>query len=513
MHTDRRHFIGLSLAGLGGLTVARPAGQAQTGAQSTEPAVVPDVTRRLASYVVAATYDELPAAVRKEAQRTLVNWMGCAVGGSRHETLDAALAALAPFCGPPQAAVLGRRERIDILNASLMNGMSSHVFDFDDTHLKTVIHPAGPVVPAILALSEYRPVSGREFLNAMVLGIEVECRIGNAVYPAHYDRGWHITGTAGVFGAAAACGKLLGLTAPQLTWAFGLAATQPVGLREMFGSMTKSFHPGRAAQNGLTAALLASRNFTSTEVGIEGRSGWANVLSTSQDFGQITDNHGRSYEIALNTYKPFACGIVIHPAIDACIQLRNEHRLTADQIDRIDLGVHPLVLELTGKKTPRTGLEAKFSVYFAAALAVVRGAAGMRDFSDQNARDPQIVALRDRGDRHHRSGDRGTTGARHDRPERRPDAAQADRPCRRQSRAADERRRSGSQVHGSARRRPAGGTGPEASGPVLEGGGAGERQRPGGGGAGRLGDAGRRPFMVSCIAAGRLTVAARDPRV
>jgi 2-methylcitrate dehydratase PrpD len=181
-----------------------------------------------------------------------------------------------------------------------------------------------------------------------------------------------------------------------MVWALGIAATQPVGLREMFGSMTKSFHPGRAAQNGLTAALLAARNFTSSEVGIEGRSGWANVLSTTRDYGQILDNHGRSYEIALNTYKPFACGIVIHPTIDACIQLRNEHRLTAEQIERIDLGVHPLVLELTGKKTPQTGLESKFSVYFAAALAVVRGSAGMRDFSDENARDAALVALRDR---------------------------------------------------------------------------------------------------------------------
>jgi 2-methylcitrate dehydratase PrpD len=394
--SDRRRFV-LSLAGLGGLTVGTPAWSARPAStQSAEPRVATDVTGRLAKYVVSAKYEDLPAGVRKEAQRTLLNWMGCAVGGSRHETLDLALAALGPFCGPPQASVLGRRERMDILNAALMNGMSSHVFDFDDTHLKTVIHPAGPVVSSILALAEYRPASGREFLNAMVLGIEVECRVGNAVYPAHYDRGWHITGTAGVFGAAAACGKLLGLTPPQMVWAFGLAATQPVGLREMFGSMTKSFHPGRAAQNGLTAALLASRNFTSTDVGIEGRSGWANVLSTTRDYGQITDNYGRSYEIALNTYKPFACGVVIHPVIDACIQLRNEHRLTADQIDRIELGVHPLVLELTGKKTPQTGLETKFSVYFAAALAVVRGAAGMREFSDQNARDPQIVALRDR---------------------------------------------------------------------------------------------------------------------
>ncbi len=277
-----------------------------------------------------------------------------------------------------------------------MNGISSHVFDFDDTHLKTVIHPAGPVASALLALAEHRSISGRDFLTSLVVGIEAECRIGNAVYPAHYDRGWHITGTAGVFGAAAACGRSLGLNEQQMMWALGLAATQPVGLREMFGTMTKSFHPGRAAQNGLTAALLASRGFTSTDLALEGKSGWANVLSTSRDYNEIIGNLGRSFEISLNTYKPFACGIVIHPTIDACIQLRNEHRLTEDAIERIDLRVHPLVLELTGKKTPTTGLESKFSVYFAAALAIVIGSAGVRDFSDANAKSPAIVALRDR---------------------------------------------------------------------------------------------------------------------
>lgn len=395
----------MSLAGLGSLAARpgdagplpslRPAsGPAQAQGEGAE--VRTGVTRTLARYVVGARYADVPPAVRKEARRTLLNWMGCAVGGSRHETLDAAIGALAPFSGPPQASVLGRRERLDVLHAALMNGISSHVFDFDDTHLKTVIHPAGPVVSGLLALSEHRPMSGADFLHAVILGVEVECRIGNAVYPAHYDRGWHITGTAGVFGAAAACGKALGLTEQQMVWALGLAATQPVGLREMFGSMTKSFHPGRAAQNGLTAALLAGRNFTSTEVGLEGKSGWANVLSTTRDYTEITGDLGGRYEIALNTYKPFACGIVIHPTIDACIQLRNRHSLVAADIERIDLSVHPLVLELTGKKTPQTGLESKFSVYFAAALAVVRGSAGMRDFSDANAADPVITALRDR---------------------------------------------------------------------------------------------------------------------
>jgi len=392
---DRRSFIGaVSLGSLVGLPLAEQT--ALAAGQDTPGAPASGVTRALAQYIVLARPQDLPAPVRKEAQRTLLNWVGCAVGGSRHETLDRAIAAIAPFSGPAQASVLGRRERLDILHASLMNGISSHVFDFDDTHLKTVIHPAGPVVSSLLALAEFRSMSGADFLHAMVLGIEAECRIGNAVYPAHYDRGWHITGTAGVFGSAAACGRALGLSVQQMVWALGLAATQPVGLREMFGTMTKSFHPGRAAQNGLTAALLAARDFTSTDVGIEGKSGWANVLSTTRDYPQITSNLGKTYEISVNTYKPFACGIVIHPTIDACIQLRREHALTADAIERIDLRVHPLVLELTGKTAPQTGLESKFSVYFAAALAIVRGSAGTRDFSDANAKDPVIVALRDR---------------------------------------------------------------------------------------------------------------------
>jgi 2-methylcitrate dehydratase PrpD len=386
----RRDFLrAVALAGLAadlrGQVAVPEAAQAAIG-----------VTRKLAHYVVSAKAGDVPSAVRKEATRTLLNWVGCAVGGSRHETLDIAISALAPFSGPGQATVLGRRERLDVLHASLMNGISSHVFDFDDTHLKTIIHPAGPVASAILALSEYRPVSGRDFLHALILGAEVECRIGNAVYPAHYDAGWHITGTTGVFGAAAAVGKLLGLNEQQMIWALGLAATQPVGLKEMFGTMTKSFHPGRAAQNGLTSALLAARGFTSSNQGIEAKAGWANTLSTQRDYSQIVDKLGETYEISLNSYKPFACGIVIHPTLDACVQLRNKYKLTAAQIETIELRVHRLVPELTGNKTPQTGLEGKFSVYFAAAAAIVEGAAGEKQFSDKLVRDPAIIALRDR---------------------------------------------------------------------------------------------------------------------
>jgi 2-methylcitrate dehydratase PrpD len=355
-----------------------------------------EVTRILARYLVDSRPDHVPAEVRREAVRSFLNWLGCAVGGSVHPTLDIALKALKPFAGAPQASVLGRADRLDIFHTALLNGISSHVFDFDDTHLKTIIHPAGPVASAILALAEHRPVSGRDFLHAFILGVETECRIGNAVYPKHYDIGWHITGTAGVFGAAAAAGLLLGLDEQQMTWALGIAGTQSAGFREMFGTMCKSFHPGRAAQNGLTAAHLAKEGFTSSNRVLEAPRGFAHVMSVERDFGGITDNLGKSYEIALNTYKPFACGIVIHPSIDGCVQVRNEHGVKAEDIAAIALKVHPLVLELTGKKTPQTGLEGKFSVYHSCAAAIIHGRAGEEEYSDAVVRDPTVIALRDR---------------------------------------------------------------------------------------------------------------------
>jgi 2-methylcitrate dehydratase PrpD len=353
-------------------------------------------TKTLARFALDCRYDQLSPRTVKEAHRTFLNWLGCAIGAARHPTAETAWRTVSRFAGPAQASVLGRRERTDMLHAALLNGITSHTFDFDDTHLKTIIHPAGPVASAILALAETQPVSGHDFINALVLGIEVECRIGNSVYPEHYDTGWHITGTTGVFGSAAACGRLLGLNEKQMIWALGIAATQASGLREMFGSMCKPFHPGNAARNGLMAALLAKENFTSSERGIEAPRGFAHVLSTKFDESEITRNLGKTFEIDLNTYKPFACGIVIHPSIDGCAQLTAEHGLKADDIARIDLGVHPLVLELTGKKTPRVGLEGKFSVYHASACAVIYGTAGEREFADAVVADAAVIALRDR---------------------------------------------------------------------------------------------------------------------
>ncbi|MFC3283346.1 MmgE/PrpD family protein [Litchfieldella rifensis] len=353
-----------------------------------------DITRALAEWIVSCDLASIPVEVQKEGVRTFVNWLGCAVGGTRHATVDSALAAVTPFSGEASATVLGRGERLDALHAALLNGISSHVLDYDDTHLKTIIHPAGPVASALLAVAETRPVSGSELLNALIVGIEVECRIGNAVYPDHYDRGWHITGTVGVFGAAAAVGRLLKLDVQQMTWALGIAATQSSGLREMFGTMCKSFHPGRAAQNGALAAFLAKAGFDSSEQAIEAPRGFAHVMSDKQDYHEILDGLGDTWEAALNSYKPFACGIVIHPVIDGCIQIREELGDDINRIACVDLITHPLVLELTGKTAPKTGLEGKFSVFHSAAAALLRGDGSPTAFTDEAVNHPDLQAMR-----------------------------------------------------------------------------------------------------------------------
>ena len=355
----------------------------------------PAVTRILADFVATHPSCGWTDAVEHEAHRTFYNWLGCAIGAARHEAADAAVAASRMLDPGPQATVLGRSEKLDMGSAALVNGITSHTFDFDDTHLKTIIHPAGPVASAIMALAEHQGSSGRQVIDALVLGIDVACRVGNTMYPDHYDRGWHITGSTGMLGSAAACARLLRLDAQQTAMALGIAASQPVGLREQFGTMTKPFHPGGAARAGLMSALLASQGFTSSPKALEAPRGFIQVASDKRAWNEITDELGQRFEISFNTYKPFACGIVIHPSIDACAQLR-ERGVQPEQVERIDLRVHSLVLELTGKKEPQDGLQGKFSVYHGCAAGLIFGRAGEEEFSDDVVRDPLVVATRNK---------------------------------------------------------------------------------------------------------------------
>jgi 2-methylcitrate dehydratase PrpD len=213
------------------------------------------------------------------------------------------------------------------------------------------------------------------------------------MYPDHYDRGWHITGSTGTLGAAAACARLLKLDVQKTTMALGIAASQPIGVREQFGTMTKPFHPGGAARAGLMAALLAQHGYTASPKALEAPRGMMQTISTKNDWSEITSELGQRFEISFNTYKPFACGIVIHPSIDACAQLRAQG-VRPEQIERIELKVHSLVLELTGKKEPADGLQAKFSVYHGCAAGLTFGRATEDEYADDIVNRTDMVALR-----------------------------------------------------------------------------------------------------------------------
>ncbi len=353
----------------------------------------PPITQILAKFVATHPSKGWSDAVDHEAHRTFMNWLGCAAGAAHHEAADAALAAVSLLQPAAQATVLGRKDKVDMASAALVNGITSHTFDFDDTHLKTIIHPAGPVASAVLALAEHTKATARELIDALVIGIDVSCRVGNAMYPDHYDRGWHITGSTGTLGAAAACARLLKLDVQQTAMALGIAASQPVGMREQFGTMTKPFHPGGAARAGLMSALLASKGFTASPKALEAPRGMMQTVSTKNDWSEITHELGQRFEISFNTYKPFACGILIHPSIHSSAQLTAQAVLP-DQVERIELKVHSLVLELTGNKEPQDGLQAKFSVYHGCAAGLTFGCAAEGEFSDEIVNRADMVALR-----------------------------------------------------------------------------------------------------------------------
>jgi 2-methylcitrate dehydratase PrpD len=353
------------------------------------------VTDRLAEFIVGSRWQDIPPPVRREAMRSILNFVGCALGGSQDAAVGLAAGVLRPYFGPAQAGVFGRRERPDALHAAFLNAVTANVLEYDDTHLPTVIHPAAPVAPGLFALAEQRRVSGGELLHAFILGVEAECRIGKAVMPTHYRRGWHITATCGIFGAAAAAGKLLGLDHERMTWALGHAATQSAGLVESLGSMSKSIGVGNAAKNGLAAALFAEAGFTGAEQPIEGRYGFAPVTSDSISYDAITGKLGESWEILANAYKPYPCGVVLFPVIDACLELRR-HLPAAEQIAQVIVRGHPLMLERADRPAVETGREAKVSIQHSVAVAFLDDAAGLAQYADRRVADPAVRALRAR---------------------------------------------------------------------------------------------------------------------
>ncbi len=335
----------------------------------------------------------LPLAAEHAAQRTLLNALAAAIGASRSPAVDIAAGYARAHGGRPVAPVPGRAERLDLLGAALATGIAAHHDDFDDTHLATVIHPGGATLATVLPLGVVNEATGESVLRAYALGVEAQLRLGNAVSPGHYDVGWHITGTCGVVGAAVAAAVLLGLDAARLRAATGLAATMPLGQREAFGSMTKLFHLGQAAANGLLAALLAQRGFPGPENIFERPGGFFAVFTPDANPDALLAGLGEQWELEKNTFKPYPCGIVSHPLIDAAVAL-SPRVPGPDRVTEIVAHCHPLVVELMGRLQPNDGMQARFSAAHTIAAALADGALTREQFSDERVTRPDVRRLR-----------------------------------------------------------------------------------------------------------------------
>ena len=331
------------------------------------------LTAELAAFLAQSRWEDVSSAVRREATRAVVNIAGCVVAGRADPALK-----ILQRCFPHEDA--------------LLDAAAATAHDYDDTHLRTVIHATPPVVGALFSLARSRSVSGPQLLHALVLGMETTCRLGNAVTPGHYERGWHITSTCGVFGATAAAGKILGLNEKQFVHAFGIAATQAGGLVEVLGSMARVLNAGFAARNGLAAARLAAEGFEGPARPLEGLRGFMSVFGGANDVRQLTGGLGERWEMTNVAYKPYPCGVVLHALVDACLEQRDRIRSS----ESIVVALNPLAVECTDRPEPRNALEARLSAHHAVAVAALRGRAGLAEFSDAAAADPQLQAFRRR---------------------------------------------------------------------------------------------------------------------
>lgn len=358
------------------------------------PGAAGSVSATLGAFVSGFQGQDLPQAMRHEARRAIVNYFGVALGGWVDPAGAAALAVIEPMAGKPAATVIGCSRRFDVLSAAFMNALNANVLEFDDTHMPTVIHPTAPVAPALFAIAEGTRVTGAAFIEAFVLGVEVACRAGNAVTPGHYARGWHITATCGVMGAAAACARLMGLGPEQTAHAIGIAASQAAGLVENLPTGAKNVQVGNSARNGLLSALLARQGYTAAPEAIEGARGWARASGDAPNMQALLGGLGQSWELAKNACKAYPCGIVLAPVIDACLDLRRDHSLGANDIEQVTVRGNSLLLARADRPQVPDDRIAKLSIQHSAAISFVRGAAGVEEFAAIG--DPQIVAFRNR---------------------------------------------------------------------------------------------------------------------
>jgi 2-methylcitrate dehydratase PrpD len=348
-------------------------------------------TKRLAEFVHNLSYGDISEDATAKAKLCVMDWVGVTVGGyvDGRSDMDSMIAALSPFFGQPQATLLTKKKKIDVVNAALINGTASHFLDYDDVHMGMIGHPSVPVIPAALAVGEYRGINGKKLIEAIVAGIEAECRIGEAVNPEHYAAGWHATATLGCFGACAAVAKVIGLDVDKIVSAFGIAGTQAFGLRQSFGTMCKPFHAGKAASNGILAAVLAENSFTAPQQILEGEAGFGKVLSQRFDDSKI-GNFGRPFEMGGVVYKRYASCYLTHATVRCMLELREKYQPIVSQVDSVEVKTSSAAVAVAGKPEPQTGLEGKFSLRYCAALALLKGRAVESDFTDESVNKADI---------------------------------------------------------------------------------------------------------------------------
>jgi 2-methylcitrate dehydratase PrpD len=348
------------------------------------------VADALVDFVLGLELGSLPAVVIEAAALSFADWVGAAIRGSTEPLAGALDAVIAATGGEPQATVVGRGRRTSALLAALANGAQGHALDFDDTHLASIVHGSAPVAPVVLAIAEWRRRPGAAVLEAFVAGFEVETRIGRVIGPMLAERGWHVTAVLGHFGAVAAAGKLLGLTAEPLGRALGIAGTQAAGLEQSLGTMSKPLHPGKAAMNGLLAALLAREGFTGPTGILDGRAGLPGTFLGVADLTPALEGLGKRFEILDNSTKLYAACHLLHATIDAGRAIRARSAAPPEEIAAVECHVHPLAVKVAAIPEPRTGLEAKFSAAYCAALALSGGEAAESEFT---APDPALLGL------------------------------------------------------------------------------------------------------------------------
>lgn len=361
--------------------------------QQPETADPPALTRIFAEFAAASRWTDLPQAVRADVRQATVNIIAATIGGTRDPCMDRLLAALNPFMGERVAVLPGRSERVDVPNAAFLNAVSANVLDFDDTHSPTLIHPGAIILPPLLALAETEQNSGVEVLHAFALGIEVACRLGKALHPQHYERGWHITTTCGVIGAALACAKLLGLDAARIGHAMGIAANTAGGLVENLSSMAKSVGVGNAARNGLLAAVMARAGIDAAATTLEGPFGFVRVMADHPNPEAALQGLGTQWEVFNKSAKPYPSCALAFPVIDAVLEIRSRPAFSVAATTRVVVRGSPLMLVRAGRATVATGREAKLSIRHCVAIALLNGSARVQDFLDSTVNDPTTVAL------------------------------------------------------------------------------------------------------------------------